>query len=99
MPKTDWKRRVSELEEQVRITKEKAELQELIDKKESKKTKKAAAPKKKAIAPKTAPMKAGAKKPMMMIMMPDGTVVPMTVGKPIAGKKQLALGAPKVIEP
>jgi hypothetical protein len=97
MPK-DWSKRVTELEQQVRITKKKAELQKLISKKKPK------APKKKAAKPKTLLLKASSKphKPrpkaieaaagQFVLMLPNGTAVPVSLGRTSAS-------APKVIEP
>lgn len=99
MPK-DWSKRVVELKEQVRITEKKAELQQLIAKKESKKEgKKKVAPKKQATKPKAVAHKPSKKKsiapppPQFILMLPNGATIPMSSGK------KLALPAPIVTEP
>lgn len=111
MPK-DWNRRLTELEEQVLITKKKAELQKLIDKKQAKKPK-AAAPAKKATKPKVLRLKATKaaavaaaaprKRRLKAIEEAPGSFVlmlPNGTAVPVSlGRTVAAAAGPKVIEP
>lgn len=113
MPK-DWNKRVSELEEQVAITKEKAKLQAMIAKKQAASGgKKKTGPKKIAAKPKTTPAKKSPKAkaaPNVFLLMPGGgppvkftgaippALLPMLEAPP-KPKKAPKASQPKVIEP